>query len=242
MYATLESAEKAIEQVATSVGERKLDVVKIVAEIREDDLWKDALNPDTNKKYTKFDDWLNAKSEWFQRNAGMGPRQILRTLKAYLVFTIALDTPEELILRAGEHALLLAQVANTGRNLELRDDDAPTKTGGTYLGRESLKQHFMELMSQLDTNKAWKIKNTTQMIAAIMGKIETPKKEWYIEASLDDTNPTNKRVHITQMTFIYDGQPTEMLVPAPWSWDAFQNFVKVEHASVKGIDMPKDKI
>lgn len=234
MFGTIEQAEQAIEQLAQTIGDQKLGVIKIVAEIRHDELWRKATNPQTQKAFGGFDAWLQDRAEWLNKYAGMGPRQVQRHLKAYLCFVDALDMPEDLLQRAGEHALILATVANTAKDLNLREDDIPNKTGGKYLGKETLKQHFNELMNQIDNNPAWKIKNTTQMVADIKGKVENAKADWSIDATLDDTDPTERMVHVSAINYIYDGQMVEAMIPAPMPYDLFKQFVKSTNAAVTG--------
>lgn len=241
MFATIEQAEQAIEQLSQSIGDQKLGVVKIVAEIRHDDLYKNATNPDTQKPFKSFEQWLQSRAEWMNKYAGMGPRQVLRHLKAYLCFVDALDMPEELLQRSGEHALILATVANTGRDLTLREDDIPNKTGGKLLGKETLKQHFNELMNQLDNNPAWRIKNTTQMVGDIKGKIDRATAEWSVDGTLDDTDPKERMVHVTDANFIFDGQMVNFQIPAPIPYDLFTRFVQSTGAAVTGFQMDKKK-
>jgi hypothetical protein len=240
MYGTIEQAETAIESLAQSIGDQKLNVVKIVAEIHHDDLWKQAINPDTQKNFTAFEQWLTNRGEWMNKHAGMGPRQVQRHLKAYRGFCDALDMPEDLLQRAGEHALILAEIANMGRNYELRDEDIPSKTGGQLLGKDSLKNHFNELMNQIDNNPAWRIKNTKQMVSDVKGKRETPNAQWSITATLDDSDPKNPLVHIDTIVFVRDGQAQEFISPAPMPYPFFKDFVKSQKADVSGLQMPKD--
>jgi len=239
-YGTIEQAEQAIEQLATSIGDQKLSVVKIVAEIHFDDLWKNAENPDTKKNFSSFEQWLTNRAEWLNRHAGMGPRQVQRHLKAYHSFVTALDMPEEFLQETGEHGLILAEVANMSKKYELRDEDAPNKTGGQLLGKESLKNHYDELLNQLRTNPAWRIKNTKQMVADVKGKLETPKAEWSVTATLDDSDPKNPIVHLDDLVFVHDGNTHEFIAPAPMPYDLFKSFAKTQKINVSGLQMPKD--
>lgn len=233
-FATIEQAEQAIKAAAGSLGEQKLDVVRIVAEIRHDELWKEAINPETQKKFTGFIPWLKSRAQWLEEAAGMGARQLQRHLKAYLCFVDTLDMPEEFLLKAGEHALILAEVANTGTDLTLRPDDIPNKTGGQLLGEASLKQHFGELMHQLDTNPAWKIKNTKQMVADVKGRLDKPTAEWSINATREDD-----LVHVDTVSFVFDGKVIEAMIPNPVQAGLFNQFVKSTGATVIGMDIPK---
>ena len=180
-YSSLVEAEAALHDAQMSIGDRKLAVAQIVKSIRAGRLFTEHMSQKTGQNATTLDEYLIDRSDDFRRLTGLGPRAIRTLLKVSILFIDELDIPEDLVLQLGEHATILAAVANMGRDLVLKDDDAPTKTGGTLLGRYAFLAQVRQVL-ELVSQGQWRVRDTKELVDSLIGKASTTKGSWRAEA------------------------------------------------------------
>jgi hypothetical protein len=234
-FPTLAAAEEALQHTQFGIGAAKLEVVKIVGRIREDELFTELVNPRTGKPCGSLDDYLKLKNEDLKRVAGMGGRHVLRHLKAYICFVEELDFPEDWFLDMGEHLIVLAEAANTGRDLILRDMNEPSPHGGEYLGRSALREEALAVTQAVQGGE-WKVKDTKALVNDRLGKQAKSTGEWYALCSRDLTDPAVERVKIETLTWDHDGQPfARFTCDARWTYDEIRLFASKERVRIEGL-------
>lgn len=229
MFSNLSQAEAALSETQIGVGAGKIKVARIAKEIREKELYKEH-TLSSGKTCTSFDDYLRDCEEDWKRISGLAARRVRALLGSYLLFVEQLEYSDNWLLEMGEHAYLLARVANT-KNYILEQEDMPLPNNGKKLGFQAFSD-LIDVVSPLVQEGTRSVKATREQVDDILGKAQPVEMSKILYCKPVDGD----RAIATRLDITFDGRLVSFLPDSTiWSRAELLTWADRDHVQVMGL-------
>lgn len=201
----IDEAESVLRNALENESTIKLNQVLIIKQIRDNELYKDRLDPETGKPFpTMAAYWKYITMHWHK----LGPGRV-SNIKTWItkvdVFVEQLGWDKDKLLEMGMHSNILLPAANKARiGAELLDEDKDIpETGGKKLGKDKFIKLSEEIYEKVSRNpytppeQQWLVTDTLDYVNGLLGKKLHPKKEWKAEHVGD-------KIRVKELTIWYD--------------------------------------
>lgn len=238
-FKEIAEAEDALFGLEETGGEFRLRQVQILNAIRDGELFKQKINPKTNKHFNSMEEYYPLLLHSLSSYSTDAPRTLKSWMSRWRIFVEQLDRNPESLLEYGSHyEVMLPLAARNPKTLELSQQDEPIEeTGGKKLSQDNFTEFVTDIERRINEMRAnpgvdelsWKVRQTKEMVQDVLGKTETDvRQEWTAAWAGQNT------VRLEKLVIWHNGRPYKLgdLVP----YDVFLTLTKGH--TVVGIEKP----
>jgi hypothetical protein len=228
-FQSIDAAEQALSDLMEEGESLKIRQAEILIAIRDGDLYKQKMNPLTEKPYRSMEEYLKHLCKSAIGFSADAPRTLKSSMTKVQVYKEQLGRTGADILDMNSHyEVLLPAAARNKTTMELTEQDVPLVTGGTQLGRQSFEGLVVEIEGKVQDarlnpdvpEKAWSVARTRERVREILGKEDTAVN-FEGTASLvgDLVHWTDLTIHVGDRQYkIGDKMPLEMFKRFAGGW------------------------
>ncbi|HEV7236246.1 MAG TPA: hypothetical protein VGN15_08705 [Ktedonobacteraceae bacterium] len=194
-YSSLDDAEKSIYELLDQGEHLRLQQVRILLAIRDQQLYRERIDMTTGQPFVSFDAYIKKFISSSASFSGDAPRTLRSWLSRYLVYVDGLSLAEDVLVEMGSHFEVALPLAAKDRRCQLLEDDEELPTGGMRLGAKEFEKFVGDIQQKVKDYRdnpdipemRWTVKDTKAAVEEIMGTADS-KVNFELDATLVGEN------------------------------------------------------
>lgn len=173
-FSSIDEAEQLISRLSGNETSIKLYRAKVLIAIRDQALFKHAVDDETGEYYPSFDKYLKGLSQRLVLMDGTMPRSNKDWMRYVLLLDRQMGFSDAWILRMGYHCYHLLRAVALDQHKQILDEDEPLESGGKRLGKAAFKALCRDVSDKVDAAKdgslVWTVAETRALVDDILQK------------------------------------------------------------------------
>jgi len=194
-YSSLDDAEKSIYELLDQGEHLRLQQVRILLAIRDQQLYRERIDVATGQSFNSFDAYIKKLISSSASFSGDAPRTLRSWLSRYLVYVEGLSLAEGVLVDMGSHLEVALPLAAKDRKCQLLDENEDIETGGVRLGRAEFQKFVEDIQQKVQDYRdnpeipemRWTVRQTKDAVEELMGTADS-KVNFELDAALVGEN------------------------------------------------------